>query len=739
MSAEKKRCSWLPFIIMACGIFYTFYLLSHVADEVFYSGDGGLKTLLIKQFARGELRAALDIPAPAWVKNLWEKGYYPFDPPFVYRLPSGNYTAFSLLFPLLSTPFFKLLGFKGLYILPALFLWLLWLRFLLAARKLGLQEKISTIILAVLIFATPLTIYGGIFWEHTFGFFLAFWGLEFLVNQGQKEISRWKALTWGIISGLIVWIRSETVCLVAVYCLLGIYFYFKSQQSSWIYFLIGSLASVLLYYSANLIISGHPLGVHSFQVIGDTMGKRFFQSSDIFLFSLTRLMIFMPVLIFIILALIVLYLQKKREIPFPVSYLILISGVFLILVPFLLPNTGGKQWGPRYVLVLVPIFVLLAGILLEFILKAGKKFLKYALLSIFIISSALGLYKNSYVGAATLIKDYRDRVKPALDFIRHSQNSCVIVNNQYVAQELEAAFEQKYFFYLRPNSSLLPLISEIFEKGYEHFLFLSYQSQLGRTEMNVSARDVRLAGIKFHYLAKYSDYYLYEGEILAKAQEVEDYVRETYLVPDKIYGFAPAHQYKNLGKVNIHSFLPENRADETSFVQYLALDDGIYLVRYYYKLTKITLEKVDQMKDPRIYKFQGIMEQFLSPKNRYLAKEIIFENFITTKKGNFLFFILKKIKTNSKDFKPEDLNKERIFWQSFIYFQNEQAFGPSVEVSREDSDTGGYDRSLWDIFSHKSHEYILIYKIVYESHNFEIFEKTAKGLTKVQEFSFGGL
>ncbi|MGB8952584.1 MAG: hypothetical protein WCC06_07945 [Candidatus Aminicenantales bacterium] len=511
--APNKKRPWLTVVLIACGLAYSLFLLNHVQDEVFYSGDGGLKALLVKQFARGEIRASLEIPAPEWVENLWRAGFYPFQPPFVFQLPAGSFLAFPIFFPLLSVPFFKLLGYKGLYILPTLFLWALWFRFLFLARKLGFQEKTRSLSLAVLAFGTPLTIYGAIFWEHTLGVFLAFCGLEFLIDKGRKASSP-ISFFWGILTGLAVWIRSEAVCLVAVYCLIGLYFFFKSFRSSWLYFFLGSITSGALLMAVNMALYGHPFGVHSFQVIGDNPGKRLFLSSEIFLSSIRGLLQYSPVLIFVILALAANYFwrKKKTSLSLPVSSLLFIGTTFLLLAPFTLPNIGGRQWGPRYFLVLLPIFILLAAYFLELIFASEKKFQKFTLLAVFFITSFFGIYKNSILGTEQLVDNYRHRIKPALDFVRQNKNDCVIVNHQYIAQELEAAFDSKHFFCLSTGSQLPFLVSKIQERGYSHCLFISYR----RLKIGLLPGEFPLVDIQSHFLARYGDYDLYEWEFIPK-------------------------------------------------------------------------------------------------------------------------------------------------------------------------------------------------------------------------------
>lgn len=133
-----------------------------------------------------------------------------------------------------------------------------------------------------------------------------------------------------------------------------------------------------------------------------------------------------------------------------------------------------------------------------------------------------------------------------------------------------------------------------------------------------------------------------EKKALNKRQKLEAYVRKCYLVPHAVFEYAPTNQYKEIGKVDIQFFLPENKVDETFRTEFLTLNDGLFLVRYYYRPEKIALERIDQAKDLRVSKLQGIIKQFLDLQNKDLAKELIFESYVKTRKGDFLFLPLKK-------------------------------------------------------------------------------------------------
>ena len=63
--------AWYPRLIILCGVAYTTFFIAQLRDEVFYSGDGGLKALLVQQLSRGEFTDALKLPAEPWVRLLW--------------------------------------------------------------------------------------------------------------------------------------------------------------------------------------------------------------------------------------------------------------------------------------------------------------------------------------------------------------------------------------------------------------------------------------------------------------------------------------------------------------------------------------------------------------------------------------------------------------------------------------------------------------------------------------------
>src|SRR5215475_3353684 len=142
-----------PFVVIAAGVLYTLCLQTLIPDEVFYSCDGGFKFLLTKQFAdRGfhDMRLDLDLRSEPWVRQLWLDGYYPFVEPFTYRRGDRWYMQYQPFFSIMSAPFYRWFGFRGLYVIPLLLTWMMWLVFLSACRRCGVAREYAALGLALI-------------------------------------------------------------------------------------------------------------------------------------------------------------------------------------------------------------------------------------------------------------------------------------------------------------------------------------------------------------------------------------------------------------------------------------------------------------------------------------------------------------------------------------------------------------------------------------------------------------
>jgi len=115
---SNGRPPWLLRLTTAAGLIFLLALLCLIRPDVYFTGDSGVKKLLVEQFAAGALHIDVNLTDVPWVKALWARGLYPLGD-FAYLLDGKRHIIFPYVFPLFTAPFYALLGLPGLYVLPA--------------------------------------------------------------------------------------------------------------------------------------------------------------------------------------------------------------------------------------------------------------------------------------------------------------------------------------------------------------------------------------------------------------------------------------------------------------------------------------------------------------------------------------------------------------------------------------------------------------------------------------------
>lgn len=468
-----------PLLIILSGVIFSLYLLSQIPDEIYFSGDGGLKALLAKQLSSGKLRFDLDLVAPQWVHNLWDSGLYPFEAPFSYKISNLYYITFPFTFPLVTAPFYAIFGFRGFYIIPLISTWIIWLSFYKLCQCIKLDNLIITIGLITLIFASPLTMYSAMYWEHTLAVCLAFNGLVILLSKGEQDFSNKDAINSGILIGLSVWFRPEFLALVAILMMLVIASYkikldfitlIKNRQ---ITFIASLIITILCFFALNKIIYNHPLGAHAFQVVENfSLQTRLLKAFKFFNILKNELLYYFPVIYFAIAIFIISLFKNTITLTSQVRKILFISILFICLVPILIPSDGGKQWGPRFLLILIPLLNIIAISGLSITLKIKKFGLRYISGGIFVTLFIVGLNLNTFTG--TINSYQKDKIVnlDVLAFLRQDSNKVVAVANQYVGQSFEAMFNQKIFFLTKKPDDVSKLGLALHEQGYQKFIYI---------------------------------------------------------------------------------------------------------------------------------------------------------------------------------------------------------------------------------------------------------------------------
>ncbi|HBB33023.1 MAG TPA: dolichol-phosphate mannosyltransferase [Cyanobacteria bacterium UBA8803] len=586
----------LPLAVILVGILFSLYLQWQIPDGIFFSGDAGLKALLTQQLSAGQLRFDLVPPSETWVRDLWQKGLYPFQEPFVYHLNNRDYITFPFTFPLITAPFYALLGYRGLYIIPLLATWGTWLTFYLTCQRLKFSQIGTSVALAILILASPLSIYSAMYWEHTLAVALAFYGLSILfIHDSAQGLTQKNAVLSGVFIGSSVWFRPEFLCLVGLLVLLVFIaslsnwskldflaerlnlrkFYFLAHRK-W-FFIASVFVTIGLFFLCNKLIYNHPLGIHAIQVVEQqTLSQRLLAAKDNFYQLIGAIVEYFPIILFPIAYLLISLLRKPGVkltaklaiahticflgaaivgvaltqgtnrrvylvlafVYFVLSLLIraeaklniemvtvyLICFLFIVGVALLVPvGAGGKQWGPRFLLILVPIISLLATNQLELLAeKTRPNILKYVGISLFSVVFLIGLHKNTYLGNEFL-RQNNQTIEPVVEFLRKTPNKVIGMSHQYVAQVIEPSLSKdKVFFRAEDSKKLVQLGTALVEQSQAEFIYVCYPHrectppQEAPENFQFSQGD-RNFKIELSKLGDFGKYPVYKAEIIKRS------------------------------------------------------------------------------------------------------------------------------------------------------------------------------------------------------------------------------
>jgi hypothetical protein len=226
-----------------------------------------------------------------------------------------------------------------------------------------------------------------------------------------------------------------------------------------------------------------------------------------------RLLLYLPISLFTAFYILLVLVLKKIKLNSYVNFLLLICLSISFAVP-LIGWEGAKEWGPRYLLISIPIITLSGTIALNYLMKIRNYKLRNLSIVIFISSLVSGTYVNTYLGTIHLSRDYYQRVLPALNFLQANQNKVVAVSSQYISQELVAAFDDKEFFLTKTNDDLERLSSVLMDKGYQKFLYVVAQSHKEKVDFLEFTSGDKVSAIKFSKLGTFGTYVLYEASIV---------------------------------------------------------------------------------------------------------------------------------------------------------------------------------------------------------------------------------
>jgi hypothetical protein len=247
------------YLFLVLGSFFAFLIYLSVAwfyldAQEIWSPDTGAKLLQIKSLRLEDGKFAYDIPY--WGKQIDPELQYALSNPSrdILRIIDGKLFLDRFpVFPLLTLIFYKILGMKGLYILPAI-----GGAAIVFFSLLLVQPSDRNVLMYFLIaLGSPIFIYATIFWEHTIatGIAIICLGMAFLIPKSKGPLRIYLWLLIGILLSFSIYIRLE----IALFALAFLFSFWLFGDFKWGPLVAGSIVfiSLLLYQpSHELMFSG---------------------------------------------------------------------------------------------------------------------------------------------------------------------------------------------------------------------------------------------------------------------------------------------------------------------------------------------------------------------------------------------------------------------------------------------------------------------------------------------------
>lgn len=463
-------------LVLAAGIVATLLLQLVVPSvEVFWSGDGGLKNLQAKQFAGGVPHVDLRLTDKDWVRAAWDNGLHPGEfGNYIYKINDKYFSVFPYPFPLVSAPFYALFGVRGYYVIPVVAMWIVWITIYLAMRRACIDPWMTALLMASLVFAMPITLYAGTFWEHTLGLALALAGIVYTLRYDDFEPGKAGPLLAGGALGLGVWFRPETLALIAI--LLPAAFIWRRRALTfrgWFLFSAAAVGVAALFFVVNVWIYGHPLGTHGIQMRSAEVAATTPRAIVERFIALAKMTVRLaPIGGFVVAMAAVLIITRRIRLSSEYVYLSVVAAVFFPLMVYMVPSDGGFQPGPRFVFIAFLLMILIAAYAWRAIPQ--NKLLRSALILFLLATMVVGAKRSALDETRWLVGMYRDRVLPAFTFLSERDEQVVALSNVKITLELGGLVEQKDFFAAFDDEKFSKMVTEFRTQKVEKFIFIAF-------------------------------------------------------------------------------------------------------------------------------------------------------------------------------------------------------------------------------------------------------------------------
>jgi hypothetical protein len=490
-------------------------------EASFFSSDEGLKLIQVQNFVRkGWSDFTIDYPG-RWLDPDLE--YVPINNPPPLVRQADIFAVYPVFFPLLAAPFFKLLGYAGLYVIPVAS----GLLTLLVTHRLARLVCVSgTSSLLILGLCTPVLFYSLLFWDHTLGTLLATAAL-LLATRSLRQPKRWSLLGSGLVLGLSVWVRTELYAMAVI--LPAAYFFFGGRRARHTLLLgLGILAALAPLWLFQFATYGNPIGPHlmHFASLGEEVPVTTNRLAILYYTLLEAnsnpLLTFLFAMSFIA-ATILLWSPRLRQnrvlagtvfgalllcsmpnllqawsgrplggliatTPFLAfsfgvkshqqedeSHRLLLATCvgYLALVCLTTPVDPGLQWGPRFLLPIFPLATVLALSDHRALTRQSTRSSSRTLLTT-CLAVTLGVSLLFQACGIRVMYIVRSRDKQLMESTASLDSRWIISDEYGLAQYLAPLFYQKEFFYVRSQGEYQTLTETFFDNGIHQYAVVSY-------------------------------------------------------------------------------------------------------------------------------------------------------------------------------------------------------------------------------------------------------------------------
>ncbi len=237
--------------VLAAFVFFIFYFLAVLKPAgIFWSLDEGGKWIYMENVLRtGNPRAPLIYPGRALDSDLENIALY-----YYARVGQHIFTWWPVGFSLITLPFYRIMGWAGLFLLPALAGAVIVYFSGEITETLSRHSKKTTRAVAITVaLATPVAFYSMTFWEHTLSVACVLVTLYCLLVSEEKP-ARLALIVGGVLGSLATFFRLESGLIVLGMGLAILILDWKRV----IPFALSGLVTTCAWVAGNMWITGHP-------------------------------------------------------------------------------------------------------------------------------------------------------------------------------------------------------------------------------------------------------------------------------------------------------------------------------------------------------------------------------------------------------------------------------------------------------------------------------------------------